>query len=100
MKAGNEQTVLDLALKAHGNIDRVFEIAEDNDISVTDDLTSGHDYTVNVPDELTNDQKRDILHYARNDIEPASGDAITEAAIILEGIGYWYIGIDFDFEVS
>jgi len=98
MEAGNNQTVFDLALKAHGTIDRIFEIAEDNDISVTDALISGQVYIVNVPDELTNPQKRVILYYANNDIDPATADPETDGAIYPEGIGYWFI--EFDFIVS
>ena len=85
----DQQNLLDIALQETGSIEGVFELATANDIAVSDEIPAGTE--LKVPEGNTNP---DVLRqYKANDIKPATGNI--KDAEILDGIGYWYIEMDF-----
>jgi hypothetical protein len=84
------QNLLDIALQETGDITAVFAIAMANGLGVTDTVAPGTE--LEIPGET--DGNRDIYNYYRsNGLRPATGSV--ETAEILDGIGYWYIELDF-----
>ena len=92
----SRQSVLDIALQHCGSLEAAFDLAQCNDISLTDDLAAGQTLTVPEPTDTAMAQ-----YYGVNDLQPAT--AITQAEIndtlnIGEGIEFW--AIEYDFIVS
>lgn len=85
-----KQNLYDIALQETGDILAVFDIAAENGLSVTSEMSPGDELII--PEGV--DGNREILaYYTMNGIRPATG--AIEDAEILEGIDYWYIDIDF-----
>jgi len=62
------QTLIDVAIQSTGSVDAVFELAELNDISITDDLVPGSSLIV------PGTYKKAIQHYySSKEIRPATG---------------------------
>ncbi|MGH2643541.1 MAG: hypothetical protein ACRDE2_06315 [Chitinophagaceae bacterium] len=91
------QWLADIAIEASGNLDSLFEMANDNGLGITDDLTIG---SMLVTDFDSNIQpnKQVVLFYAQNSIMPATGLTEQDIASQLGGIGY--MGLQIDFKVS
>lgn len=87
----NEQNLFDLALQATGSIEGVFSIALLNDCGLTDALTAGSQISATV-DPIDEDI---LAYYKKELILPATGNPDALAIEVLEGIGYWTIGVDF-----
>lgn len=85
----HNQSLLDLCLQHTGSIAGVFELAQANGLSITDDLEAGN--ALEVADSLIKD--KDILsYYTAKNIQPAT--AWVETAT-MQGISYWTINVDF-----
>ena len=65
--AQNNQSILDIALQVSGSAEDAFDLAFENDLSVTEDLMSGHILSV-IP--VTN--RRVVDYYQSNSIFPAT----------------------------
>jgi len=90
----NNQCLPDIALQAFGSAESVFDIAEANNISITEDLNAGQ--ILKIPASSAFVQRRVAEYYAVNGIIPAT--AITNENQIAEGIGFW--AIEYDFIIS
>ena len=89
--ARSSQNLLDICLQEKGGIASVFQLSDLNNISITDALTSGSnlDVSIDVAD-------LDILNYYKKElIMPATGNPDKLEVEVLQGIGYWAIGVDF-----
>lgn len=88
------QTLIDIALQELGDAATLFEVAQYNDRSITDDLAAGDVLTV--PDYAL-DRRAIVSTFANLANRPASG--ITTASetdgIFGEGIEFWSIELDF-----
>jgi len=91
----SRQSVLDVAIQAHGSVESVIEFAILNGLSLTDELEAGTVVTVGT--EINGKVKR---FYDHNDIVPATAISKAEKneTISQEGIEFW--GIENDFIVS
>jgi hypothetical protein len=67
--AQNNQSLFDIALIVSGSAEAAFDIALENDISITDDLRPGHILQFTG----TPANKRVVDYYAVNHIRPATG---------------------------
>lgn len=87
------QTLADLAIQIFGNVEFMFDIAELNNLSVSDYLTPG--MKLKLPAIISENDNN--LFYKSNRLYPASGWTVTEQqeAEVLTGIGYWYVETDF-----
>lgn len=89
------QCLLDIAMQTKGGIDTLFEFANANELSITDNLIPGK-YLL-VPDVEVTDKR--VFQYLRdNGIFPANAFTAEDDAAIKGGIGY--MGIQIDFRVS
>lgn len=66
------QTLFDIALQHCGDANAAFEIAEENDISISGVLSAGTELDVHEPTDAT--AKRIVEYYAMNAISPATDD--------------------------
>jgi 2',3'-cyclic-nucleotide 2'-phosphodiesterase (5'-nucleotidase family) len=89
----NGQSLFDIAIQAAGNVEAVFDIALANGLGITDDLPAG---TLLVIPAVANRQVAD--YYRTNNILPATGISVTDAAALQEGIEFWFV--EYDFVVS
>ncbi len=89
----DKQNLLDIALQASGTIESVFEIALQNQVSITDEVAPG--VGLMIPDGLI--QNKDVLnYYIQQTILPATGSNNENLGVeVLEGIDYWAIGDTF-----
>lgn len=90
------QSILDIALQHGGSFEAAHDIAQLNDLSMTDDLCTGSQLETPV-----SDNKEVADYYAVNDLHPASSitdEQILEILDTGEGIEFW--SIEFDFIVS
>ena len=88
------QTLVDIAAQELGDIDRVFEIAQLNEMNITDELTAGQE--ILVPDfEISKGNMVDLFADKAN--APASSITESEGEDVVpqEGIDYWAIENDF-----
>jgi hypothetical protein len=85
-----DQSLFDVALVQFGNIEQAFELALENDISLTGDITGLELNTV-----LVANKPAIVNYYRNNNITPATA---LKADELLGGIGY--MGIEIDFIVS
>lgn len=89
VKVKYRETLLDVVILASGNISGIFEYALLNNSSITKDLVSG--------DELIMAAAIDtaiVGELKSRSARPASAIDVSQA-IILEGIGYWRVWVDF-----
>ncbi|TAN18837.1 MAG: hypothetical protein EPN37_04555 [Chitinophagaceae bacterium] len=96
-KALNGQWLGDIALEASGNMDSLFEIANDNGVGITDDLTIA-DFLISDFSADVQPDKQVLKFYLQNNILPATGFTQADIASQLGGIGY--MGIQIDFKIS
>lgn len=90
VKAKEFQTLLDIAIQEAGSIEALFDLAEVNELGVTDALISGD--LIKVVD-IINEPIQSF--YKQKQFKPASIDITTE---LPEGIEFW--GIEYDFIVN
>lgn len=89
----HHQSLLDLAIQHTGSVENAFDLALQNNRSITDDLEAGESI------EFTAygiQQNKDILnYYTAKNIQPATAVILPPEEERLEGIGYWTISVDF-----
>lgn len=93
MKVSPDQSLLDIALIACGSVEAVIDIAELNNLSITDELTADMDLIVS---DVVN--KSIKSYYDNKALQPATSISDQQIAEILpagEGIGFMQIGTDF-----
>jgi len=89
VKVQSGQALFDIALLEYGSISSVFQIAEDNAIDIiTDELIPGSELMI---DENLIIDKNVVMYFIDNNINIAT--EIKQD--VLQGIGYWQIGVDF-----
>ena len=81
---------MDVVLQECGAIDPAFEVAEQNGMTITDELNPGAQLKI-----IGKEDDRMVAEYRDNAIFPATA---LEKGLLLEGIGY--MGIEIDFIVS
>lgn len=86
------QTLLDIAIQELGDLERVFEIAVDNNISISDELDEVP--VLNVGD-YDKDKRYLVQLFSTPANKPASADKAGDVNARLEGIDYWTLGLDF-----
>jgi hypothetical protein len=82
------QTLFDIAIQSLGSADRVFDLAQLNGLSLSDELTSGQ--VLMLPD--VDFEATETVDYFEKPWFPASGDG---EMVVPGGIGYMQIGTDF-----
>lgn len=86
------QTIADIAVQELGDAERSTELANLNNMAVTDDLVSGS--LLLVPDPES-DKTNIVQLFSDPANAPASADSAGGLVAPLEGIGYWYLENDF-----
>ena len=86
------QTLLDMTIQELGDLERLFELAVDNDVAITDDLETETQLIVGDADST---KRSLVLLFSNPASRPASADVAGEVISKFEGIGYWYIDNDF-----
>ena len=81
------QCLVDMAIQYNGNALAIFDIALINGISLTEDIVPGQE----LKETAVLDNR--IKNYFSK-ITPASGND-ADLLVQPQGIGYWYIGLDF-----
>jgi hypothetical protein len=90
------QSLLDVAIEQLGSVDRAFEVALLNGLSISADLYPGQE--INLPDVYSANTEQ-ALYFANKKIATAQAFAQTEElSPILEGIGY--MEVEYDFKVQ
>ena len=84
----SNQNVLDACLQVYGTLEAMFDLALENNVSITDELEAGQ--------ILQHRQNNNIVanYYAGRNHRPATV-WVNDHQFILEGIDYWGIEIDF-----
>lgn len=96
MKVSSRQSLFDLSMQHGGSFEAAFDIAEGNDLSLTDDLEVGQELIL----QQVNNTKV-VQYYDVNNIQPATSVTNDELNAMLgmgEGIEFW--AIEYDFIVS
>lgn len=88
-KVKDRQTLSDVSLICQGSIESLLDLAFRNQKSITDDLTIGEEVML---DGVAVADKQVLQQYNWHSICPATG--IT-GDLLLEGINFWGIEIDF-----
>ncbi len=88
------QTLADLSVQITGSVDAMFDLAELNDLNVSDWLLPG--MKLKIPENISENDVNQF--YKSNSLYPASGWTVTEQteAETLSGIDYWAIEVDFE----
>lgn len=84
--------MLDIAVQELGDVERVFEIAVDNNQSISDELVAD---SVLAVEDYNKDKRYLVQLFSDPANKPASADMAGEVSSRLEGIDYWTIGLDF-----
>ena len=90
LTAHDRQTLFDIALQAYGRAELAYDIAEANDLSLSEPLRAGQQLRIPAPSASID--KAVVDAYALQGIRPAT--AITEEqeqTLAAEGVGYWHI---------
>ena len=90
----HNQSLLDACLQHTGSLEGLFDLALENHISITDELSVGQ--TLEVPDGIATD--REILsYYTACGLQPATAFTEEDKQILdrKEGISIWAINLDF-----
>jgi len=66
--ARNNQSLFDIALMMYGSAEAAFDIALENDLSVTDELSSGTVLNITMPAK-----SKIAEYYVINEVKPATG---------------------------
>ncbi len=85
MKAKDRQTLMDIAVSSCGDVEAVFEIAENNDLSLTVELSG---IEIDVP-EKSNQKVAD--YFADNGITPATASDKSEETQITSNDGNYIL---------
>ena len=91
----DRQSIFDIAIQEFGGIEAVLDMAELNDLSITDDLITGDElnlFGINITDKVLQE------YYSVNKLLPATSITTEELCVITgngDGIEYWCIEYDF-----
>nr|WP_315032483.1 hypothetical protein [uncultured Chryseobacterium sp.] len=94
IKVLNRQSILDISIQYTGDVQKCFDIAIANGMSVSDLLASGT--TLTIPDDI--EKNPDVInYYASRLLKPATGTTLQQENQLptLKGIGYMQIGNTF-----
>lgn len=94
----NRQSLFDIAIQALGGVDAAFSLALENDLSLTDELTTGKIIDLSLIHTTRGGIVNKVVvdYYKNKESKPATG--ITEEQSKFEGIEF--MGIEIDFIVS
>lgn len=94
VKVLNNQSLIDLSVQLTGTVVNVVRIARENNLSITDELSSGQ--IIQIPEGLPIDFKV-LEFYKTKGLKPATGLTDKQKNVVddCEGIGCWAIGFDF-----
>ncbi|MBV8255008.1 MAG: hypothetical protein JO154_20575 [Chitinophaga sp.] len=87
-----QQCLFDIVLRESGAADAIFQMAQANDISITDELIGGQLLETT---KVTPVNKSIITYYQQQQIFPGTSITLQSTSTARGGIGYMGIGIDF-----
>jgi hypothetical protein len=87
------QTLIDFAIEHCGDANKAIEIANLNNISITDEVAAGTNLII--PEVKDSTATSIINHFQKNNIVPASSIDVAVGEEEEEGIDYWAIEEDF-----
>jgi hypothetical protein len=85
------QTLMDMAIQQLGSIEAFFALANLNGMAFSDDLVAGEQLNYSI----TPFNKAVLKTYQDNGYKPATGKQVAPETAVLQGIGYWMIGLNF-----
>ena len=90
----HNQSLLDLALQHTGTIESIFELAEANNLNITDDVQAGAPLYLGEGLEVRNEI---LSYYTAKNLQPATAFSKEDEQVFerLEGISIWAINLDF-----
>lgn len=88
MVVNQNQSLVDFSIQHCGDATAVFDLAIENNLSITDELESGAELTITSAVE-----QQIVDFFANKNIIPATEEKEEDKP--LTGIGYWRIGVDF-----
>lgn len=88
----DNQSLLDIAIQELGDVERVFELAVDNDISITDVIAPGTEISIGV---FESEKRMIVSVFSDKSNAPASIDNMEDVLPTPNGIGFMQIGNDF-----
>ena len=90
----HNQSLLDLALQHTGTIESVFELADANNLNITDDVQAGAPLYLGEGLGVRNEI---LSYYTAKKIQPATAFSKEDEQVFerLEGISIWAINLDF-----
>lgn len=90
----HNQSLLDLALQHTGTIESVFELAEANNLNITDDVQAGAPLYLGEGLGVRNEI---LSYYTAKNLQPATAFTKEDEQVFerLEGISIWAINLDF-----
>lgn len=92
IKINDNQSPFDVAVQHGGSVEAAFQWAIENNLSVTDELQKGEEYSS--PEVTVKKVQQEFS--AKNWIPATMATTDDEGGeLLLEGIGYWAIGTDF-----
>lgn len=92
----SRQSLLDIAIQECGSFEAAYELAERNDLAVTDDMEAGAELEY-IPEDVT--KKQVVAHLAARRIKPATAVSEQDTSLAPCG-GIGYMGIEIDFIVK
>lgn len=93
----NGQDILDMAMQQTGNADNALAIAEQNGLSVTDDIAAGEAMATDT--DIADTDTAVVAYLSERSLFPATGISEEDKAAAPYG-GINYMGIEIDFIVS
>mgnify|MGYP006961133647 FL=1 len=90
----HNQSLLDLALQHTGTIESVFELADANNLNITDDVQAGAPLYLGEGLGVRNEI---LSYYTAKNLQPATAFSKEDEQVFerLEGISIWAINLDF-----
>lgn len=91
----HHQSLLDLAIQHTGAVENAFDLALQNNRSLTDDLEAGE--TINYEPTTINQNKDILSYYTAKKLQPATAINYQSSTINdkPQGVDYWAIQMDF-----
>ncbi|MGV0922416.1 hypothetical protein [Empedobacter tilapiae] len=98
IKVLHNQTLLDVSIYLFGTAKGAFQLAEVNNLSVTDDIIAGQ--ILEIPNDLDFGERLTVEYYQLENLKPATAIQLETLEIIElpSGIDYWAIQIDFEIQ--
>jgi hypothetical protein len=86
------QTLADIAVQYLGDAERLMEVAVLNELSPTANVQAGSNLKVPTPSK---EKKRLVQLFKNKANAPATKKKQAPGTVLLEGIGYWFVEVDF-----